>query len=978
MSQKQQHPKPTTNKYNGDSVDMDHLLIGLSYTRKDSDPQQPNHENSIIKELPNLESGTEHHFTETKELASDFQLELPAVYPCPTASYDAKRCPPDLIQAERHRLAHSVMKFNPLNIPDDTCESTGVPINRKKLKLFCSMEKLFHLGPVIPMYFLYLKQLAIFTFLLSGLGIFALFFRREHSDTTYHDILKEFRIDEKKSLMLTVGLFAFMVVSFFLLYFFRRSQKIAKAACKKTMVTPSDYSIMAYNMGRVHTEEEAKHFFATSMVHGFSLDVQKVIITHNIEKYAKKVRQLKRLLIQKAQAEKNANYLASGVLEDIHIKIEQINQFFTQNKKLLTGFRGFKRNGLCFVTFSNKQEAKSVRRKFEFSVLERALIWVLEKCTDEFPEYFFRDHYIKVEKAPEMNEILWENLNSNRTKFGLTFLNRLLCLAFVAITSVSLIFLKENLFQTSPYEIHLRCFFIAISNEILSSMIYFTAKYEPFKTITAMSTIIERRIAIFQFLNSVLPLLLIDKYLLSQQLWSFPYHILVLISVTSFFPIVLRAINLPYHQKQAQRRRVIRKVKSNSNSSGITQEEANSSFELPEFDVLRIYADANRTLLICCLFFAVSPAVAPIALLSFIAGHFVDKYNLLRRSLLPGSIRSEIAEEMFEFLDVGLFFVIIGVNFFLDFLEENSSSQTLCNTINIFATVLAVIYIAMPNKRFARSCFAKKKKLVWSDVLLFSQAFEYFGKDYQNANVVSRDSFKDNSQKLKDLYKNTLEHFKTIDILQELPELLPLFEYAHKKPSLSELSKREFTGIRNPFYTFPYNYGYADDPNYTPQSDISSNPKTPLMQDQDLEEGQSPTNTKNKKKVKLNEMVPPSFASLSMSFDNRSRFSESQSGKGNNNSLMKDIMMIPSFYGKGEPDFQLHVSSLTSPAFGPMKNQHQHQQQQQETPASQQQEFHLETPVASMPLSETPVLEGLSPISGTLGPKSDLRGSTCL
>jgi len=950
-----------------DIVDMEHLLNGLSYSGHDFHAGRTGRKNSMIEESPQQESGTvrmtfgnEQQF---KNLLNDIQLELPTMYPSPAASYNPKKCPPNLVEAEKHGLAHQVCKINPYNAPDVACESTGLPVNKKKLGIFCSPSRFAYLGPVFPMYFLFVKQLATLAFLLSCIAAYVVYGSREYKDILdYQGMMIKIAQDPAQSLAFTIFIFAFIIISFVLLYVFRRSQKRTKMACKKTLVTPSDYSIMAYNMGRFHTEDEIKAFFSNYIVPGFALDVQKITVTYDIQKYVTKVRELKELMAQKEIAVSDSNLVFSGEVERINGQIEEIHRFFAQNKKLFIGCRGFKRNGLAFITFSSKQEAKFVKRKFEFSFLERCMIWLLEKCTDEFPEYFFKEHYIKVEKAPELNEIIWENLNCYNKKVGSTFLTLALSVVTIASVCFGLVCLKEDLFEDLQYEIYIRCFIIAVTNEILaginSSFIY----NESFKTTTEMSIAIERRIAVFQFINSFLPILLIDKYLAQSQV-SLSFNALVMVAMTCGVPLVLRILNFPFIGKIFTRRSMRNKVDRNSNSCGITQEEANASYEYPEFDILRVYADTTRTLLLTCLFFAVSPGVAVVAFVSFIIGHIIDKYNLLRRSLLPSSLRSEIAEAMFEFLDFALFLMAIGVNFFIDLMELVEDDQNVCNTINIFATVLATTYLLLPNKRFARSCFQRSKKVSWSDILLYLQAFEYFSEDYQGANIVSRDD--PDTSRFKDLYKNAFNAFKQVETISELPEILPIFDYANKRPSISDIKKNGLTGLRNPYYIFPQNYGYGSNSTRIPPSDLPTI-KTPLMQ---MQQNDSPFSTgkKDKQKVRLNEMVPSSYGSLSGS----SKLGGDHSAKGN--SLLKDIMMIPSFHSKSDGEFHFQVSSqkeagdFASPNFG-AKNKSDSFTKNNPVP-----EFQLDEGSYSVtPKEGIPVLEGISPISDPpLGSKGE-------
>lgn len=71
------------------------------------------------------------------------------------------------------------------------------------------------------------------------------------------------------------------------------------------------------------------------------------------------------------------------------------------------------------------------------STFERYCMWFMQKCTDEFPEYFFKDRFIRVEKAYEVNEIIWENLESNSNRFFYGFAS-LVTLIFAIATSLGM------------------------------------------------------------------------------------------------------------------------------------------------------------------------------------------------------------------------------------------------------------------------------------------------------------------------------------------------------------------------------------------------------------------------------------------------------------------------------------------------------------------------------------------------------------
>ena len=70
---------------------------------------------------------------------------------------------------------------------------------------------------------------------------------------------------------------------------------------------------MASNIGKVHVEEEIKGFFSNYIIPGYSLDVCKIAITYDIEKYVDKARQLNALVAEKKEVEKVGNYVSKWI-----------------------------------------------------------------------------------------------------------------------------------------------------------------------------------------------------------------------------------------------------------------------------------------------------------------------------------------------------------------------------------------------------------------------------------------------------------------------------------------------------------------------------------------------------------------------------------------------------------------------------------------------------------------------------------------
>ena len=923
----------------GESYDMNHLLENLSYSRKDSNAL---HQKSVIIEVPSQEAGTTATLAlQDSRFVQDLFGSKQTSYPCPLPSYDPKKSPPDLAKAEKHALSQRVVKFDPVNPPSEVSESTGVPIQRAGgFGLCCDMRKLSHLGPVISMYFLFVKQLAFVFFLFCCLGAAILLTGKKADFSSYEKSMDGVIQDSQQALRFLICIFSMLVFLCALMYIYRKNQKTAKLACKKTLITPSDYTVMAFDMGRIYTEEEVRAFFSNYIVPNFSLDVQKVVATQDIEKYVDRVRELKLLLKSKAEAEKVANYISNGVVDEIQNKIDEIKDYFSNNKKLLAGYRGFKRNGTCFVSYATKQEAKTVRRKFEFSVLERGIIWILEKCTDEFPEYFFKDQYLKVVKAPEINEILWEKLNCNTGRKGKRFLNIVIFSILMAINFISAYYIRTSQQEKAYdyYRVYVVAVITAFQNEVIASAVAFLSRLDAFKTITEAHIAVQRKTVLLQLINSAGPLLLLE-YVFSDKTKNtideyFASDVVIIGFAITFLPLIIRMLNFPYRFRQSLKARIVKQVQSNSIGGGVTQEEANHAHENPEFDINRVYVDTVRTFLFTCLFFCVSPAVALVAFIGFIVGFLVDKYNLLQKSIMPTVLRSEIAEAMFEFVDLGLFLFAVSGNIFLDFVKDDNTSpdfSNIGNTLSVFTTIIAGLYLMLPNKRYVRNVFPTKKPIAWPSLLVYQQAQEYFPQDYQSANPVAKDLT--NAKDFLVQYKDTYNTYKAIDMLQEVPEILPIFNYAEKRPAFSEVREGVHDGLKNPYYSFPQNYKFGFDADGIAYSDNNSTISSPLM---DNQETRRDFRKSLENKQRQTEMSPIGSQSL------------------NGNSVLKDLKMFPNAQeGTTPSEFELREShdSYHLPVFGGAESVNDHEDN---GPTG----FTLSSHDAGA------ILEGISPIQG--------------
>ena len=724
---------------------------------------------------------------------------LAKIYPCPSPQYCPEQVPPDFYQAKKHKLAHMVNPAHVIHSNDILCESTGIVIPTEKLKLDCKRSELFHLGPVIPMYLLLMKQIC---FIFGLLGLIT-------ASLNYRQVLSTASEPSSQDSRLVISVILIVVPLFLLMHLFRRKQKLTKLACKKSVITPSDYTIICSEMGKIHNEQEVCRFFRDNIVRNYSLDVNKVTITYNFEKYAHKIRKVKRLLeIEKEFINKSDSFETREALKMIRGNIEDINFWFNDNEKKLENLCGLKRNGLAFVTFNTKQEAKAARRKYEMSHFERLIIQLIQSLKGGFSQLFFKQHLVRVEKAPNLNEIIWEHLNCNVSPFNLINVLLLLLILFI-MTSTGLVLYLIKVYRFTQGEL-LSGMFIMSMNELLRFMAFSIGLFERFKTITDLNITLGYRMTVILFLNTAIPLLIVNLFTMKPNFKNFSSEIFMVSLIPFFLPLLLRLINPKYLYKSCQRRRLL----SQGSACSLNQSETNHNFEEPEFCIYRLYADCLWILLFSCFYFTVSPAISLTGFLATFLRYWVEKFTLLRRSLLPSNMRSEIAESMFEFLDFAIFLLAAGCLGFLSirFTDNGvtaiSTSRSVPFVVSAIVVLLSIINMILPQKRLNRYWNVKRiESITWVDELFYQQASEYFFADYSTANPVYRD--KKVSENIREHYIKSNREFKPIELIHKLPELLPLFDYIVNRPSLYQIWRKNLTGLKNPYYIFPQNYGYG-------------------------------------------------------------------------------------------------------------------------------------------------------------------------
>lgn len=747
-------------------------------------------------------------------------------YPSPAADYQPDKIPPDINLAIRHGTAHRVSPQKSVANSLEICESTGVPFSSEKLSLFCSLDELYHLGPVFPMYFLLIKQICytmVFLCLITGAIIF-----KQLSESSFQPNLNmsifiaNILQSQLEMSILIFGSLTTIFINFFVFYKFRRDQKQTKLACKKGHTSPSNYTIMSSGLGTVFTEEEIKTFFSECILQDYSLNVKRVVKTYDLKQYIREVRELTTLFKQKHENS------SKSFTQNIDNKIKTINQFFKRRKVFLSKFKIIKKNDICFITFDTRKEAKVVRRRFELSPTQRFLLSIFRPFSSELNEYFFNKKFIKIQKAPEPTEIIWENLADSNSGFLLRFASLVISFTIFTITAFNIYYVKAI---QLPYSDWITGIIIFLTNQLFIAVVFWLAQHKNYKTITQKNISLTYRLTTFQLVNMILPVAALQfissKTKLLPNIFDDIYSLILIIAITCFgLPLIFQFLNLTHLSRVFARL----KIRIQGLNCTLTQEQANKKFENPELNISILYSNILKIFLFSVIGFPFCPLIILIGFLALFLAFWIHKFNLLKRSLLPSYMRSELSEAMFETLDFSLVLLSTGLLVLILSLTLSSNSPSYNTKVlflsSIVGVVFTVIYFFLPNKRLSREYFPlKRNEPSWSSHLFYQQAAEFFHTDYHFCNPTIPRGF--SLDYVRKRYHETLLHFDCIDILQECPEILPMFAYSKKFPSFYQIWKQNLTGLKNPYYLFPQNYGYGFSQSL---SDEQSSLKVSLLQ----------------------------------------------------------------------------------------------------------------------------------------------------
>jgi len=238
------------------------------------------------------------------------------------------------------------------------------------------------------------------------------------------------------------------------LHKFRRVQKLTERECDRGLVSPSDYTIMISKLppGKYNEKDIERLIMEKIMPSGDDdkdslIVIKKIVMGYNISKFVADCRELTAVesKIRKAKEyEKKHNKLPEKVnLVDLQQQCTVLKQAIDEYRNQINDDTNIsdKTCGDVFVTFASQGNAKKILERYELSSIRK--YWNYFRrifCCDNSAndgKLQFRGQLLYVQRAPEPNDVIWENLGfSNFFKFKRRLFTNFATLVVLAICFV--------------------------------------------------------------------------------------------------------------------------------------------------------------------------------------------------------------------------------------------------------------------------------------------------------------------------------------------------------------------------------------------------------------------------------------------------------------------------------------------------------------------------------------------------------------
>lgn len=434
--------------------------------------------------------------------------------------------------------------------------------------------------------------------------------------------------------------------------------------------TPADFTILVKNLPKNYDAEDFKQYFIQNgRWDGKECELMYITPVYDISALLDVYRQLAyydslKLKHQNAPKQSKCN-LRSCITQERLPSLKKIDKKIakleTSKAKILQNQNHKFTTNMAFITFRTQLETRYVLERWHRNWAEQ----LKDSITIQFkknPRYCYNKRYITVTRAPEPNDIYWENLSIGRAermkRIAITYTA---VLALIGCSFGVVYGLDQAAHTTQGFISIVISLVIVVFNSIISYVIISLTKYERYHTWTNYLISVVNKLSFFLIINSgLIPLL--------NNLTEEDWHKSGGLADTMFWVLLANALLTPvfyiidthllYIKLKKHR---LEKTAAEGKALTINQAKANSIYEGVPFDLKSRTSHLIKTLIITVFYAPLLPLGIFIGLISFTLDYWASKFMLVTFYSRPRRIGDDLFEVLKHWIPLALLIHAVGV-----------------------------------------------------------------------------------------------------------------------------------------------------------------------------------------------------------------------------------------------------------------------------------------------------------------------------
>ena len=517
--------------------------------------------------------------------------------------------------------------------------------------------------------------------------------------------------------------------------------------------SPSDYTLMISDIPKTQSDpEELKNVFLADS----SAKIHDINLTYQISSVNKKKESLRSLKKIRRMNHGKEEYTTTSMfcckktgrvkdLEDqIHKLVTEINSI---EEKYSNNF-----NGVAFVTFNTETEAEKYYKQFPHSFIHKLFSNIASGCclytcccflSDEKKKKLRRKQTIAVSKAPEPQDIIWENLEnhfiSRLSKSIVGYIVSILCIgaSFGIVLGLNYLqYQSEKDFENNlilKYGISLSITaVISLINFLMSTFFKFLASIETPWSHTEFYLSLSIKLTFFTFFNSAIVPLASNAI---QYGWE--SHEMLVNNMLMLFlcgSILSPLMSLTCYDLLLQKFNqwlVERKYKDPKEPIiEYSQRELNAIYEGPDMGVSCQYSTLSKQICMTFFYMPIFPLGVVITFVGVVFTYVVEKWKCIHIYKRPAMLNQEICFFYLNYFNIAFF--CFGVGNFVFFARTHSTDIYELINIILYAVLTVLPYHSLLRSYDSSGAYKNVNEITYEN------AYFSFPFDYERMNPVTQ------------------------------------------------------------------------------------------------------------------------------------------------------------------------------------------------------------------------------------------------